>query len=224
MGELHRAKIVASCFTNGPVPVSDGHANSNGVGRKGYMHKQLILLTSVLVSLSACSGGNGNQTSTTSGTTSSSGAAGAGGESASGGSGGAGGSGTAGGGGSGTAGAGGGSAGESVVLRAQPCEKQPASATKCESFEVTCGGADPAIVDLVYFEPSGVPSKGAIIFGSGGDGTGFYNFTQRKALTDAGFTVLDRRWPAGWFTGAQVARNKLHVDTRRWHGTSRPTL
>lgn len=171
------------------------------------MHKQLILLTSVLVSLSACSGGNGNQTSTTSGATSSSGAAGAGGESASGGSGGAGGSGTAGGGGSagmgGSGGSGGGSAGESVVLRAQPCEKQPASATKCESFEVTCGGADPAIVDLVYFEPSGVPSKGAIIFGSGGDGTGFYNFTQRKALTDAGFTVLDRRWPAGWFTGAQ---------------------
>ncbi len=166
------------------------------------MYKQLILLTSLVVSVSACSGGNGNQTSTTSGSTSSSGSAGAGGEG--GGSGGSGGSGTAGGGGSaGMGGSGGGSSGESVVLRAQPCEKQPAAATKCESFEVTCGGAEPAIVDLVYFEPAGVPSKGAIIFGSGGDGTGYYNFTQRKALTDAGFTVLDRRWLAGWFTGAQ---------------------
>lgn len=89
-----------------------------------------------------------------------------------------------------------------MTLRAQPCDKAPASATKCESYEVTCGGAAPAIVDLVYFEPAGGSTKGAILFGSGGDGTGFYNFTQRKALTDAGFTVLDRRWPAGWFTGA----------------------
>ncbi len=40
-----------------------------------------------------------------------------------------------------------------------------------------------------------------MLFGSGGDGTGFYNFTQTKALNNTGYTVVERRWPAGWFTG-----------------------
>lgn len=169
---------------------------------KGPMRKYLVLLGSILFTVSACSGGDGKATSTSSGSgSSSSGSAGSGGD---GGAGGAGGGGMAGGGGSaGMGGGGGGSAAESVVLRAQPCDKQPGSATKCESYEVTCGGADPAIVDVAYFEPVGGATKGAIIFGSGGDGTGYYNFTQRKALTDAGFTVVDRRWLAGWFTGAK---------------------
>lgn len=165
------------------------------------MRSQIILLTSILLTLSACSGGDGSNTSTSSSgsSSSSSGSGGTGG----GGAGGDGGSGTAGGS-PGTGGGGGGNvAGESVTLRAQPCEKQPNAATKCESYEVVCEGLDPAIVEVAYFEPVGGATKGAIIFGSGGDGTGFYNFTQRKALTDAGFTVVDRRWPAGWFTGGK---------------------
>lgn len=100
-------------------------------------------------------------------------------------------------------GSGGGAEAESVKLLPTPCEKTPPAATRCESYEVTCGGADPATVDLAIYEPpAGTPVKGVIIFGSGGDGTGFYNFTQRKALTMAGYTIVDRRWPAGWFTGA----------------------
>lgn len=39
------------------------------------------------------------------------------------------------------------------------------------------------------------------MFGSGGEGTGFYNFSQSKQMVDAGYTIVDRRWPAGWFTG-----------------------
>lgn len=163
------------------------------------MTKALFLLiapATLSLALAACSDGDGktDATTTTGSTSSSSGAGGDG-------SGGAGG----GGGGSGGAGGAGGSSsnGESVTLRAQPCEKSPASATKCESYEVECGGAPPAVVDVVYFDADpGVPKKGAVVFGSGGDGTGFYNFTQRKALTAAGFMVIDRRWPAGWFTGA----------------------
>lgn len=93
-------------------------------------------------------------------------------------------------------------AGESVTVRPQACEKQPPSATKCESLEVVCEGLEPAVVDVAYFEPAGAV-KGAIIFGSGGDGTGFYNFVQRNALINAGFTIVDRRWPAGWFTGGK---------------------
>ena len=163
------------------------------------MQTHFILLTSILFTLSACSGGGGENTSSSSSSSSSSGSAGAGGE----GGGGAGGGSAGGGGNAGTGGGGGASGGESVTLRTQPCEKQPAGASKCESFEVVCDGADPAIVDMIYFEPTGGATKGAILFGSGGDGTGYYNFTQRKALNDAGFTVLDRRWPAGWFTGAK---------------------
>jgi len=167
------------------------------------MQKILVLLASISMTMMACSGGGSTNTSgsQSGSSSSSSGSAGSGGE---GGGGTAGNGGSAGTGGMGSGGAGGGAMGdESVTLRAQPCEKQPPSATKCESYEVVCEGLDPAIVDLAYFEPAGGATKGAIIFGSGGDGTGFYNFVQRKALTDAGFTVLDRRWPAGWFTGGK---------------------
>ncbi len=92
---------------------------------------------------------------------------------------------------------------ESVVLLDGPCEKSPGAATRCERHEVTCEGLAPAIVELAIYEAAGgVPSKGTILFGSGGEGTGFYNFTQAKALLSVGYTIVDRRWPAGWFTGA----------------------
>lgn len=91
---------------------------------------------------------------------------------------------------------------ESVVKLDVPCEKSPPAATRCERYEVTCEGLAPAIVDLAIYEAKpGVESRGTILFGSGGEGTGFYNFTQAKALLDAGYTIVDRRWPAGWFTG-----------------------
>lgn len=91
---------------------------------------------------------------------------------------------------------------ESVLQLDVPCEKSPPAATRCERYEVACEGLAPAIVDLAIYEPKpGVESKGTILFGSGGEGTGFYNFTQSKALLDAGYTIVDRRWPAGWFTG-----------------------
>ncbi|MBK8257691.1 MAG: hypothetical protein IPK82_34110 [Polyangiaceae bacterium] len=92
--------------------------------------------------------------------------------------------------------------GESVTLRAEPCSKIPPQSSKCESFEVECEGLAPAIVDIATYEPTGVGSaKGTILFGSGGEGTGFYNFTQMGKLLNAGYRVVDRRWPDGWFTG-----------------------
>jgi len=91
---------------------------------------------------------------------------------------------------------------EQVTLLDTPCEKSPPAATGCERYEVTCAGLAPAIVDLaIYAAKDGAPSKGTVLFGSGGDGTGFYNFTETKALNNAGYTVVERRWPAGWFTG-----------------------
>ncbi|MCC6647887.1 MAG: hypothetical protein IT374_20255 [Polyangiaceae bacterium] len=106
-------------------------------------------------------------------------------------------------GGAGQAGAGqGGGPGESVTLRSQPCEKNPQQASKCESYEVACEGLEPAVVDIAYYDAKGA-KKGTILFGSGGDGTGYYNLNESTALQDAGYAVVDRRWPKGWFTGAK---------------------
>lgn len=96
---------------------------------------------------------------------------------------------------------------ESVRVRTEPCEKAAPQATRCESYEIVCGGASPAVVDVAYFEPpAGVAKKGVVVFGSGGGGTGFYNFPARDALTSAGYTLVDRRWTAdrGWFDGAKA--------------------
>ncbi len=94
---------------------------------------------------------------------------------------------------------------ESVRPRSEGCERASPSVTRCESFEIQCADGSPAIVDVAVFEPEpGLPRKGVVIFGSGGGGTGFYNFPLRKRLTDAGYTLLERRWLAaeGWFSGA----------------------
>lgn len=90
---------------------------------------------------------------------------------------------------------------ESVTLLDAPCEKSPGAANRCERYEVVCEGLAPAIVELAIYEPMGAASKGTILFGSGGDGTGFYNFTEAKAMLAAGYTLVERRWPDGWFTG-----------------------
>lgn len=91
---------------------------------------------------------------------------------------------------------------ESVSKTTTPCSKSPAAASRCETYDVLCAGLAPAQVEVAYYDrTSGTPAKGSIVFGSGGDGTGFYNYTQTKRLQDAGYNVIDRRWPAGWFTG-----------------------
>lgn len=112
---------------------------------------------------------------------------------------------TAGSGGAGGAGGTGGAGAwdESVVLTAEPCTKSPGAASRCEVYDVTCAGAEPAKLELaVYEHDAGTASKGLIVMGSSGEGTGYYNFKARDQLTAAGFTVAERRWPAGWFTGA----------------------
>jgi hypothetical protein len=91
----------------------------------------------------------------------------------------------------------------SVIHLDIDCERVGSAATRCDAYEVTCGGATPARVDVAVFEPP-TPSKGVVIFGSGGGGTGFYNYPGRRELLDAGYTILERRWLAaeGWFSGA----------------------
>lgn len=91
---------------------------------------------------------------------------------------------------------------ESVTKRTAACEKAPGAANRCEAFDVVCGGLPAAVVEVATYDRTpGTTAKGSIVFGSGGDGTGFYNYTQTRRLQDGGYSVIDRRWPAGWFTG-----------------------
>ena len=69
---------------------------------------------------------------------------------------------------------------------------------------MVCGGAPSTVVDLAIFEPAaGVEPAGVIVFGSGGGGTGYYNYPDRAALLAAGYTLVERQWQgdAGWFEG-----------------------
>lgn len=140
---------------------------------------------------------------------------------------------TTGGGGAGGAGSGGDGGGgattmsmadETVTPLQTPCSKIPPKSTKCESFEVVCEGLVPAVVDLATYEPpAGAAIKGTIVFGSGGEGTGFYNFAQMNDLLDAGYRVIDRRWPEGWFTngtdGPQQTACRLAAVLRHLRAT-----
>jgi hypothetical protein len=91
-----------------------------------------------------------------------------------------------------------------TVVRLGDCDRVPNRAARCDLLEVTCGGAPPATLDLVVFEPDpSVPRKGVVMFGSGGGGTGYYGFTGREAMLSAGYVVAERRWKteSGWFDG-----------------------
>lgn len=117
---------------------------------------------------------------------------------------------------------------ESVTRRAAPCEKAPGAASRCEAYDVVCEGLPAAVVEVAYYDRSaGAPSKGSVVFGSGGDGTGFYNYTQTRRLQDAGYAVIDRRWPAGWFTagtaGPQQAACRLAALLRHLRKNVVPT-
>lgn len=152
----------------------------------------------------AAAGGSGATGGAEAGGASGAGASGSGAVGGSGGSSGSGGSGgsSGSGGSAGAGGVGGATSAGTMTLSTEPCEKVSGKATKCERYEVTCDGLDPAMVDLAFFEPAGGATQGQILFGSGSAGTGFYNFTRTAELVQAGFSVVERRWPAGWFTGA----------------------
>jgi hypothetical protein len=102
-----------------------------------------------------------------------------------------------------TSGAGGGGPDETVLLTAEECTKSPGAASRCEVYDVTCGGAETLKLELAVYDadPSATP-RGLVVLGSSGDGQGYYNFKSRNQLLAAGFSVAERRWPAGWFSGA----------------------
>ncbi len=90
---------------------------------------------------------------------------------------------------------------ESVEHLAEPCAMAPAEASRCDRYRVTCGGLEGRVVEVATYAGAGAP-RGAVMFGSGSAGAGFYDFQARETLTAAGFTVMERRWVTGWFQGA----------------------
>jgi hypothetical protein len=117
---------------------------------------------------------------------------------------------------------------ESVSKRAAACSGAPGAASRCEAYDVVCEGLPAAVVEVAYYNrTAGTSDKGSIVFGSGGDGTGFYNYTQTKRLLDAGYNVIDRRWPAGWFTagtaGPQQTACRLAALLRYLRASVAPT-
>lgn len=90
---------------------------------------------------------------------------------------------------------------ESVVRLPEPCLMPPAGATRCDRYMVTCGGLAGRVAEVATYAGVGAP-HGAVIFGSGSAGAGFYDFQARETLTAAGYTVMERRWVGGWFQGA----------------------
>lgn len=77
----------------------------------------------------------------------------------------------------------------------------------CIAVEVVCPGLPARVVDLNIIErAAGTPDKGTVVLGAGGNGTDFYLGAAYgpdvlSSLTNAGFRVVDRAWPAtkGWY-------------------------
>lgn len=69
----------------------------------------------------------------------------------------------------------------------------------CFVLQVSCPGLPDARVEL-QVTPAVGASRGTILFGSGGSGTGFHGGTALLSqLAAAGFTVANRAWRGGWY-------------------------
>jgi hypothetical protein len=79
----------------------------------------------------------------------------------------------------------------------------------CRKLIITCESSSPATVILRVVMPLGAP-KGAIMFGSGGNGKGMFASDRGRSnrgvavkflreLSDYGYVILTRSWLHGWF-------------------------
>jgi pimeloyl-ACP methyl ester carboxylesterase len=75
----------------------------------------------------------------------------------------------------------------------------------CQTLQVTCEGLDPITAHLRISEAtSGSPFLGTLVTGSGGGGNSWWNSGSDDAvqfLRDAGYRVVERRWPTPWMAG-----------------------
>jgi hypothetical protein len=88
----------------------------------------------------------------------------------------------------------------------EACPAGPGARTACRRVLVSCPGLKDLRAQLRVTEPPpGKPARGTVVFGSGGNGAGFYAAqpamqTLVGELAEMGFLVVDRAWDGGWVT------------------------
>jgi hypothetical protein len=105
-----------------------------------------------------------------------------------------------------------------VSESAEPCPAGPIADTACRRLAVACPELKPIEVRIRITEPAaGVPFRGTVVMGSGGNGSGFYAGQPGgqilvKEVAAMGFRVVDRDWAGGWTT----AEGGLRKESRRY--------
>src|SRR5438874_9251723 len=87
-----------------------------------------------------------------------------------------------------------------VVESQKPCPAGPIAATACQQLQVICPELRPLPVQIRITEPAvGVPFRGTVVVGSGGNGAGFYSGPEGgrilvEEIAALGFRVVDKAW------------------------------
>jgi hypothetical protein len=107
-----------------------------------------------------------------------------------------------------------------------PCKGGPGQLpnTACQTLEVRCPGLKPIHVQVRVTEPAaGVPYRGTVVIGSGGNGAGFYagqpgGKILAEEVAAMGFRVVDRAWDGGWPTaeGGLVKESSRYATLLTW--------
>lgn len=91
----------------------------------------------------------------------------------------------------------------SVVESQKPCPAGPIAGTACQQLQVICPELRPLPVQIRITEPAGgVPFRGTVVMGSGGNGAGFYAGPEGGRIlvgeiAAMGFRVVDKAWEGG---------------------------
>jgi hypothetical protein len=91
----------------------------------------------------------------------------------------------------------------SVVESQAACPAGPIAGTTCQQLQVICPELRPLPVQIRITEPAaGVPFRGTVVMGSGGNGAGFYAGPEGGRIlvgeiAAMGFRVVDKSWEGG---------------------------
>ena len=107
-----------------------------------------------------------------------------------------------------------------VTESAANCAAGPIAGTTCRQLQVACPGLRPLPAQIRITRPAtGVPFRGTVVIGSGGDGGGFYASQEggrilAEEIAAMGFQVVDRRWEGGTNTNeGGLKKQSCHYAT-----------
>src|SRR5579859_7256683 len=90
-----------------------------------------------------------------------------------------------------------------VAESQEACPAGPNAGTVCRQLQVACPALRPLPVQIRITEPAaGVPFRGTVVMGSGGNGAGFYAGPEGGRIlvgeiAAMGFRVVDKAWEGG---------------------------